>query len=184
LRSSETCTFAFEGKLQSVSAAGSSQRRHNPLRYPAGRDGFRVTITTGIGGMVGKIDPAEEASEESFPASDAPTWAMSDEGKGIAVSNNSAQPRFECRSKGRLVVIPTDNTCIRAQRKNGFSPPQLEHIRGLGILHPVDNFRMRRRPLPSPVADPSGPPTPDARSGIFSFRPSAVRTAEWPSGQL
>jgi hypothetical protein len=53
--------------------------------------------------------PNEEASEESFPASDAPAWAMGEEGKRIPVSNNSTQPPFGSIDRRKdCVVIATD----------------------------------------------------------------------------
>jgi predicted GNAT family acetyltransferase len=45
--------------------------------------------------MAGEFDPVEEASEESFPASDSPAWAMGGESRSAGVSNNSARHRFE-----------------------------------------------------------------------------------------
>jgi predicted GNAT family acetyltransferase len=55
--------------------------------------------------MAGEFDPVEEASEESFPASDSPAWAMGEQGESVAVSNNSARHRFEVSIQGSTAFL-------------------------------------------------------------------------------
>ena len=54
--------------------------------------------------MADKIDPVEEASEESFPASDAPAWTMGEEG-ALKVLNNPADHRFELTIHGETAFL-------------------------------------------------------------------------------
>jgi len=105
--------------------------------------------------MADDFDPVEEASEESFPASDAPAWAMGRETHAVAVSNKSNQHRFEASIDGKTAFLayrltPPLLTLIHTEvpvemRQHGvagkLARAALEFARQEGLrVHPVCPF--------------------------------------------
>ena len=54
--------------------------------------------------MSDETDPVDESSEESFPASDPPSWAMGTE-VDAEVVNNQAESRFEVSQNGKTAIL-------------------------------------------------------------------------------
>ena len=74
------------------------------------------------------LDPVQEASEESFPASDSPAWAMGEEVhvSSAEVLNNEAANRFEASLAGRTAVLTYKRTAQEVVLYHTEVPTELE----------------------------------------------------------